>query len=102
MHTLQSFEPHVGTTFQIVMNGEPALDLELAAVEDLTVRDRLRDPSIRSQPFSLIFQGPLSPVAQQSTYDLQHAVLGALSMFLVPIGPNRNAPQSMQYQAIFN
>lgn len=102
MQTFQVFEPHVGTKFQVMLNGESALDLELAAVEDLTVEDRLRDPAIRSQPFSLIFRGPVSSVIEQSTYDLRHGVLGTQPMFLVPIGPNRSSPQCMQYQAIFN
>ena len=100
--TLSLFEPHVGSTFQIVLNGKPALELTLVAVEDLTVEDRLRDASIRAQPFSLIFHGPLTPVAQQSSYDLSHAQLGQQQLFLVPLGPDRKSPQNMQYQAIFN
>lgn len=101
-HTLQLFEPHVGSTFQVVVNGQPALDLELAAVEDLSVAGRRRDEAIRSQPFSLIFHGPKSPIAGQAQYEVSHAILGSLQIFLVPIGPDRASRQIMQYQAIFN
>ncbi len=100
--TLPLFEPHVGSTFQIMLNGQPALDLTLDEVEDLTVDDRLRDPSIRAQPFSLIFRGPLTPVAQQACYDIGHAELGSLQLFLVPIGRDKKSRQHMLYQAIFN
>jgi hypothetical protein len=100
--TLQLFEPHVGSTFHGIVNGQPALNLELAAVEDLTVAGRQRDEAIRSQPFSLIFHGPNSPIAPQAQYDVSHAELGSLQIFLVPIGPDRKSRQMMQYQAIFN
>ncbi|MBS0206160.1 MAG: hypothetical protein JSS49_24970 [Planctomycetes bacterium] len=101
-YSLPAFSPHTGSTFQVVAYGQPALELTLAEVEDLSVEDDLRDPNIRSQPFSLIFHGPMSPLAQQGVYDLTHAALGSLSLFLVPLGPGRKTPQFMQYQAIFN
>lgn len=49
--------------------------------------------------FSLMFRGPVQPMLEQATYTLEHPVLGALAIFLVPIG--RNA-QGVQYQALFN
>ncbi len=101
-HTFALFQPLVGSLFQLMINGQPALDLTLFNVEDLTVEDRLRDPAIRSQPFSLIFHGPLSPFANQGNYALMHAQLGNLEMFLVPIGPDRKTGRNMQYQAIYN
>ena len=100
--TLSLFEPHVGSSFQIMLNGEPALELKLAELEDLTVKERQRDPSITASPFSMIFHGPLTPIAPQSIYDLSHAQLGQLQIFLVPIGPDKQTRQNMQYQAIFN
>ncbi len=76
--------------------------MKLVEVEDLTVDDRLRDPSVRVRPFSLIFHGPLTPIAPQANYDLSHAQLGQLQIFLVPLGPDRKTRLNMQYQAIFN
>ncbi len=100
---LRLFEPHVGSTFQIILNGQPALELKLVEVNDLTVRnDPLRDPSLRAQPFELLFHGPLIPIAQQSNYDMSHPRLGQLTIFLVPLGPDKPTRQSMQYQAVFN
>lgn len=100
--TRQLFEPHVGTCFQVIVNGQPCLDLTLAEVEDQTLDDPLRDNSLRQEPFCLIFHGPLNPIARQASYELGHPHLTGLEMFLVPIGPDRQTRQHMQYQAIFN
>ncbi len=101
--TLSLFAPHVGSTFQIVINGEPALDLKLVEVNDTTIaNDSLRDPSLRQQPFELLFHAPLTPIAPQMNYDLSHPQLGQLTIFLVPLGPDKLTRQNMQYQAVFN
>lgn len=100
--TLALFQPLVGSLFQLIINGQPALDLTLFDVEDLTIEGQVRDSAIRAQPFSLIFHGPLSPFAHQGNHVLKHAQLGNLEMFLVPIGPDRKAGRNMQYQAIYN
>lgn len=100
--SLDSFNAHRGSTFQLLIPGKVALDLTLADVEDLTLPDTQRDSQLRSQPFSLIFHGPLSPVASQATYTVQHPVMQNLDIFLVPIGPDRRLPGVMRYQAIFN
>ena len=52
------------------------------------------------QPFSLLFvAGPDAPTLSQRLYRLDHASLGALDLFLVPIGPKNGV---MQYEAVFN
>jgi hypothetical protein len=53
----------------------------------------------RSEPFSLIFQGPRHDAPAQSIYRLEHPSLEALEIFLVPIAATAD---SVQYQAIFN
>ena len=50
------------------------------------------------QPFRLRFRGPRDPLLAQSIYRLMHAGLGALEIFIVPIG--RDA-ESTTYEAIF-
>ena len=49
-------------------------------------------------PFSLVFEAPAQPVLPQSTYRLQHAVLGALEIFLVPVG---RSATGVHYEAVF-
>lgn len=53
----------------------------------------------RREPFSLIFRGPTQPVLPQRIYRIEHAELGTLEIFLVPIGPDQD---SMLYQAVFS
>lgn len=99
--TLSTFQPHVGSIFQLLDGGQPALELTLVQVEDLTLKDALRDPELRAQPFSLIFHGPVQPIAIQAIQSLRHVTLPPLEIFLVPLGPDRKN-QVMRYQAIFN
>ncbi len=89
--TLETFEPYVGDAFTIA--AEPAsIDLVLDAAAALG-----EWPGGR-QPFDLRFRGPHEPMLAQAIYRLEHASLGALEIFIVPIG--RDA-ESTTYQAIF-
>lgn len=52
----------------------------------------------RHEPFALTFVG--EPGLAQAIYELDHASLGRLDLFLVPIGP---APDGrVLYEAVFN
>lgn len=59
----------------------------------------LQPAPLDERHFSLLFRGPLQPQLEQATHLLEHAVLGELAIFLVPVG--RDAA-GMHYQAIFN
>ena len=89
--TLATFEPCVGDTFAIeVPTG--AIELVLAKASSAG------DWPGRRQPFDLRFRGPRERILEQAIYRLEHAELGALEIFIVPIG--RDAT-STTYQAIF-
>ena len=88
--TRETFEPHVGDAFSIT---DPVrIELELA--EAASAGDW---PGGR-QPFRLHFRGPRDPLLAQSIYRLEHAGLGALEIFLVPI---RRDDSATTYEAIF-
>ena len=89
------FSERVGDVFRVV---EPAAELELTLIEatDLSREDA---PGPRRRPFSLIFRGPLRPLLVQRIWPLEHAALGRLEMFIVPIGPDE---KGMRYEAVFN
>ncbi|MCW3013418.1 MAG: hypothetical protein JWO02_510 [Solirubrobacterales bacterium] len=90
---LQSFVPHVGTTFTLHV-GETTVPLELVAADAIP-----GDPADRGRPpFSLEFLGPADPAYAQATVALTHPALGTLEIFLVPIA--RDAAGT-RYQAIF-
>lgn len=57
-------------------------------------------------PFSLLFHGPLQPVLPQGIHRLEHERLGALDLFIVPIGPDEPSepgarPTAMRYEVVF-
>lgn len=89
------FFERVGEEFRVA-TGEVAVGLVLTEVTDLA---RPESPSPRRRPFSLVFRGPFRPQLVQRIWPLEHASLGTLEIFLVPIGPDASG---MRYEAIFN
>jgi hypothetical protein len=89
--TADDFRQHVGTRFAA---REPAVEWELIEVTDL---GQAGAGGMRA-PFSLVFRGPLEPLMPQGIRRLEHASLGALDLFLVPIGPDEGG---MRYEAVF-
>lgn len=88
---LAAFAAQLGTAFAVT---EPnGISLQLSEAVPLNSAE----PDERQ--FSLMFRGPAEAPLQQATHTLDHAVLGTLAIFLVPVG--RDAA-GMQYQAIFN
>jgi hypothetical protein len=98
LEQLQSsdFMPHLNQTFTVRLEGLEPIKLELVAV---TERGTGGQPGGR-QPFSLLFLGPVSSqYLFQHTFRLEHPEMGALDIFLVPLGPQEGR---MRYEAIFN
>lgn len=89
--TVATFEPHVGETFTI--GAAPAdVALVLDSATALSERPGGRDP------FSLVLRGPPQPLLAQATYRLDHAALGVLEIFIVPIAHDADGTS---YEAIF-
>lgn len=86
------FEPLIGSTMPITIGGHRA-DAELREV------NRLPAPSPRPDPFALLLHVPVALPAAQGIHTLVHPTLGALELFMVPIGPVGDA---MRYEVIFN
>jgi hypothetical protein len=94
--TPASFKEHVGSRFRLSLPGQEPLALELG---EIILYEENPDHAPRKQPFSLILVGPMRPMLQQAIYPLEHPILGALDLFLVPIGPDK---RGMRYEAAFN
>jgi hypothetical protein len=92
---LSSFEPLVGQSLTLCPNSASTDALEVVLVQATALAHGEGRPRT---PFSLVFRGPLRPVLPQQIYRLEHAELGALDIFLVPIGPDA---QGMRYEAVF-
>lgn len=83
------FDPLVGTAFSVNGNADV---LELLEVE------RLKSPSSRAQPFSLLFTSKTHRLSQ-ATFRLAHPQLGTIDVFIVPLQPDARGPL---YEAVFN
>jgi len=90
------FAPYLNQIFRLRLEGIEPLELELVQVAPA---GQLARPGSR-EPFSLQFLGPVSSqYLVQHIYRLEHDALGALDIFLVPLGPEDGR---MRYEAIFN
>jgi hypothetical protein len=93
--TLASFEPHLGSGFTVHIGAETAPPLRLDEATRLPVRPQAPRP----EAFSLVFSGA-PPALEQRTYVLRHPALGAMDIFLVPIGVEPDG--RIRYEAVFN
>lgn len=91
--TRTSFEPHLNTTFRLHLEDADALDLELIEANDRTPE------RFDGEQFSLIFKGPPDPFLPQQIYTLEHAAMGRLALFLVPVDQKKDG---FRYEAYFN
>lgn len=90
--TKADFEPHVGTEFRV--DGVPGRPLQLVEI----VSHDQEAPNGRAA-FSLFFRGPPGDHLPQRIYPLQHPSLGALEIFIVPLGPDETGHL---YEAAFS
>jgi hypothetical protein len=96
------FELWIASTFKAEADGR-TISLELVAVvkppvDEFHLAARQRG-GIRLQPFNLHFKGPRSERFGQGMRRLEHPALGALDIFLVPIGADATG---LLYEAVFN
>jgi hypothetical protein len=90
--TADDFSKHLNTLFTF-HDGNREWQLTLMSVSTLPGRSGKR------QPFSLVFTGPPGVVFRQSMYPFEHASMGRLPIFIVPIGADA---EGTQYEAIFS
>ena len=97
--TLEHFTPHLDTEFVCRTPDGGAYPLRLTEAEAVGQPSKSPPKAESRSAFSLIFQGPQSPILPQSIYSLEHTTLGTLPLFIVPIGREE---AGVLYQAIFN
>jgi hypothetical protein len=99
--TYARFAALVKTRFKVQVDADSRIELELAEVRQFQPRMRPNSEgtTLKSECFSLTFNGPLSPYLEQKMYDFQHDELGTFSLFVVAIGKTEEA---FQYEVVFN
>jgi hypothetical protein len=90
------FRAHLATPFRVLLPSGETLDVVLLEV---TLHTHLPGDSARRRGFSLLFRSALPGHVPQGTYRLEHARMGTLELFLVPVGPRDGG---MCYEAVFN
>ena len=92
--TIDVFSDKVG---QIWTLDEPeAPPIELTLTEVLPLKNYAK---LKREPFSLLFTTTGNFVLPQRIYAMKHATLGAMSLFLAPVGREGDVTT---YQSIFN
>ena len=90
------FAPHEGTDFLAKTADGTEVVLRLVKIRSLGHQPNAPRPD----PFALEFEGPTRPPLGQGTHRLEHAQLGSLDIFLVPIGVDEYG--GLLYEAVFN
>ena len=91
--TLEHFAGSVNETFAAALNeGEVAFVL-------VEARPLPAKSATHRAPFSLLFRNSSAFLFPQQTYQMRHARLGELGIFLVPVARERDG---FLYQAVFN
>jgi len=93
--TIETFEPHVGSSFWAEFPNGAKVELRLDGVGRVMESELAR---LSRQAFSLYFSGPKSYLLKQSTYHLSHETMEPMDIFIVPVGEDRAA---YQYEAVF-
>ena len=95
--SIDSFDGRVGESFRLSPPGMSSIETRLVAVTPAVGASDAARRGLRT-PFSLTFRAPNGPPLPQRIYTLDHDAMGALELFLVPIGPDG---EGMCYEAVF-
>jgi hypothetical protein len=92
--TRQDFAQYLHQTFYIHAPSLAPIAAELIEVSELST-----PPSDRRAPFSIVFRTQQrDQYLIQAIYQVEHAEMGTLDLFLVPLGPDA---EGMRYEAVF-
>lgn len=93
--SLQNFAAAARQGFDLAM-GEASVPLTLVEAKPIAAQPF---PGMLREPFSLIFRAASQVVLPQKLYRLTNPAMGALDIFLVPVGRDR---EGILYQAVFS
>lgn len=94
--TEHEFSQHLNTSFRLNLDTPEPVELKLVEVKGYPSKAEEHGGMER---FSVFFTGPKDFRLPQSLYQLEHAAMGKLDIFLVPIAED---DQRFRYEAVFN
>ena len=90
--THETFSQHANTKFQVQVDENTPVELELTGISELKVYPL-------QEEFSIVFRGPSDAFLGQGIHTLTHSQMGQFEIFLVPI---RQDAAGFYYEAVFN
>lgn len=96
--TYDDFAGREGERFEASVGGETVVPLVLVEATASTLGGGPGPDGRERHQFNLVFRCSEGPVHPQGTYRLTHAELGALEIFLVPLGEDA---EGVRYEAAF-
>jgi len=93
--TVETFEPHIGSSFWVEFPNDAKVELQLTRVAKVMESEAAQ---LDRHPFSLFFIGPKSFLLKQHIYSVRHDELGSMDIFLVPVGAGG---ETYDYEAVF-
>ena len=90
--THEAFTKNANTKFQVQIDENTPVELELVAVSELKLYPQ-------QEEFALLFRGPSDMFLGQGLRDFSHDQMGRFELFIVPI---KQDEQGFYYEAIFN
>ncbi len=92
--TIETFQPHVGKTFRVIVDERQYMPAELISV---TPWGDTSDG--KRQPFTLLFRADRGHAIPQATYTVDTEGMEPFPLFLVPLQPESDGTR---YEAIFS
>jgi len=96
--TVDDFRAAVGQAFTFDAGEIGTFELTLVEARTIEPNAPPVDASGHRSPFVLDFRGPADPILPQAIYRLENDSLGALEIFMVPVG---RSEAGTDYEAIF-
>ena len=90
--THEEFTRNANTKFQVQLDENTSVGLELTEVSELKLHPK-------QEEFAIVFRGPLNMYLGQGGRLFRHDQMGEFELFIVPI---RQDAQGFYYEAIFN
>lgn len=90
--THEEFTQNAKTNFQVQVDENTAVELDLTEVSELKLYPR-------QEEFTLLFRGPLNAFLDQGVRNFKHERMGEFELFIVPI---KQDADGFYYEAIFN
>src|SRR5690348_8113472 len=90
--THEAFSQNLNTKFQVLLDENTTVELELVEVSELKLHPR-------QEEFAVEFRGPLEMFLDQGVRDFAHENIGRFELFIVPVEQDA---EGFYYEAIFN